>query len=258
MLIPDNDSASISIGIRTIWAKVALFFSIFIVLALFVIAFTYGSLLQTAIEYKDLQGNYQILLSEREKIRDIVHDLQKLKNYKSQITNTLAGYVNVKKLAMDTSAIESPIDAYSTQVKDDLGNAVFANAFFPTHAPLDGFISRKFELIGGDYDHFGIDIAATLDTPVRAAGRGVVIFSGWTKDFGNTVIVLHRNGFHTHYSHFAEIMVKNGDEVSPSTVIGTTGSTGQRSSGVHLHFEMWRDDVPLNPQKMILSFNNEE
>ena len=52
--------------------------------------------------------------------------------------------------------------------------------------------------------------------------------------------------------------VVNGDEVSPSTVIGTTGSTGQRSSGVHLHFEMWRDDVPLNPQKMILSFNNEE
>jgi murein DD-endopeptidase MepM/ murein hydrolase activator NlpD len=257
LIVPNDGSTTRSFNIRIIWLRILFTLTVLLFAALVFIGITYTRLVQTAIEYRDLKKNYQILVTEREKISGIVHDMQKLKAYKKKITQTLAGYVSLKRMAKDSSSIESPINAFSTEVRDGLGVSAFINSDYPVFPPLEGYITRTFELLGGDYNHYGIDIAAPVGAPVRAAGRGVVIFTGWTRAFGNTVIILHRNGFHTHYSHLRELMVKTGEEVTANTVIGTTGNTGQRSSGVHLHFELWHDDVPLNPQKMITQYSLE-
>lgn len=257
LIVPSDGSETKNLKIRNIWVKILIVLFLTLFAALIFVGLTYTRLVRTALEYRDLKENYQILLSEREKIEGIIHDLKKIKSYKSQITKTLAGYVNLKNLSKDTTRIESPINTISTETRDELGAMVYVKTDYPVFPPLEGYITRSFKLLGGEYNHYGIDIATNEGTPVRAAGRGVVIFTGWTRDFGYTIIILHRNGYHTHYSHLQQILVHKGEEVSANSVIGTAGNTGERSSGVHLHFELWHDDTPLNPRKMITQYSEE-
>ena len=256
MVVPENDSATRSFRIRKLWIRI-IGVLIFIFLSTsIVVGITYGKLVKTAVDFIELQENYQLLLSEREKIHEILRDLRKLQFYKEQVTNTLTGYVDLKNIATDTIAIDSPIEDFSMQAREEADDLALTFKDYPVFSPLDGFITRKLELSGGDYNHPGIDIAATKGAPVKSAGGGVVIFAGWNREFGNTIIILHDGGFHTHYSHCQSIQVKAGDVVTPGFVIGTAGNTGIRSSGVHLHFELWRNNLPLDPLKFIKISND--
>lgn len=88
--------------------------------------------------------------------------------------------------------------------------------------------------------HNGLDIAAPTGTPVKPVAPGRVIFSGWKKGYGNTVILDHDDGMVTVYAHHASNSVYEGDRVDSDSIIALTGSTG-RSTGPHLHFEAWRN-----------------
>ena len=220
MVVPENDSATRSFRIRKLWIRI-IGVLIFIFLSTsIVVGITYGKLVKTAVDFIELQENYQLLLSEREKIHEILRDLRKLQFYKEQVTNTLTGYVDLKNIATDTIAIDSPIEDFSMQAREEADDLALTFKDYPVFSPLDGFITRKLELSGGDYNHPGIDIAATKGAPVKSAGGGVVIFAGWNREFGNTIIILHDGGFHTHYSQCQSIQVKDGDVV---TVDGTNG-----------------------------------
>lgn len=94
--------------------------------------------------------------------------------------------------------------------------------------------------------HWGLDIAAKLNTNVLAADSGTVTFVGWKGDFGKTVIVDHGNGKTTLYAHLNGWAVSVGQEVKKGQVIAYVGNTG-RSTGPHLHFETRTDDKPHNP-----------
>ena len=256
MVVPENESTTRSFTIRTLWLKIIGAAILFIISVAIIVGITYGKLVKTAIDFSNLQEDYQLLISEREKIHEILRDLRTLQFYKKQVTNTLTGYVDLKKIARDTIAIDSPIEEYSFRAREEAEELAITFKDYPVLSPLDGFITRKLELSGGEYNHPGIDIAATKGAPVKAAGGGVVIFSGWNREFGNTIIILHDGGFHTHYSHCQNMLVKAGDAVTPGMVIGTAGNTGIRSSGVHLHFELWKNDLPLDPLKFIKKLND--
>ncbi len=94
--------------------------------------------------------------------------------------------------------------------------------------------------------HKGIDIANNTGTPIIAAASGVVIFSGWHAGYGRKVIIFHGFGYTTVYAHLNSIYVSVGDEVQKEQQIGTLGSTG-RSTGSHLHYEVYMNDIPMNP-----------
>lgn len=94
--------------------------------------------------------------------------------------------------------------------------------------------------------HHGIDIAAREGTPVYPAAAGKVVFSGARGGYGNVVEVLHGDGVLTRYAHNSGNLVKAGDTVSPAIPIALVGSTG-RSTGAHLHFEVVRDGVQVDP-----------
>ncbi len=98
--------------------------------------------------------------------------------------------------------------------------------------------------------HRGVDIAAPQGARVHAAGPGRVVFSGYQKGYGNTVVVHHPDGFESRYAHLAELLVKEGDQLGTSQVVGTVGSTG-RSTGPHLHFEISRNGSQLDPMAML-------
>lgn len=96
--------------------------------------------------------------------------------------------------------------------------------------------------------HAGVDIAAASGTPIRAAGKGIVVAAGAEEGYGNAVLIDHGNGFLTHYGHMSVITATLGQHVEPGDTIGEEGSTGH-STGPHLHFEVHQGSYknPIEP-----------
>lgn len=100
--------------------------------------------------------------------------------------------------------------------------------------------------------HRGIDIANRAAPGIGVADGGTVVVAGWPDNsgFGNRVVVDHGNGYKTLYAHLSNVYVSVGQTVSRGQVIGQMGSTG-RSTGTHLHFEIYFKGVPLNPLSIL-------
>ncbi|MBS1723998.1 MAG: peptidoglycan DD-metalloendopeptidase family protein [Armatimonadetes bacterium] len=98
--------------------------------------------------------------------------------------------------------------------------------------------------------HTGQDIAASSGTPIKAAGPGVVISTGWRGGYGNTVIIDHGGGISTLYGHCSRIFAHAGQKVATGDRIAAVGSTGY-STGPHLHFEVRVNGSPVNPRKYL-------
>ncbi len=111
--------------------------------------------------------------------------------------------------------------------------------------PLSGRLTSRFGPRKGSF-HDGIDIAAPVGTPVRAAAAGRVIFSDALRGYGNVVIVKHANGFTTVYAHQRRNLVKDGQVVQRGEIIGEVGETG-RVTGPSLHFEVRSGKNARNP-----------
>jgi murein DD-endopeptidase MepM/ murein hydrolase activator NlpD len=117
--------------------------------------------------------------------------------------------------------------------------------------PLNGRISSEFgwrvhPLFNTRKFHTGIDIAVVRGTPVKAVASGKVIYSGWVKGYGNTVILDHGNMITTLYGHNDELVCRAGAYVKIGDVIAHSGNTGN-TTGPHLHFEIRKDGSPVNP-----------
>ena len=91
-----------------------------------------------------------------------------------------------------------------------------------------------------------MDIAIPTGTDVLAADRGRVMISGWNGGYGYFIVIDHGNGLATAYAHNSRLLVKEGDLVTQGQVIAKSGSTGL-STGPHLHFEVRKDGVPVDP-----------
>ena len=123
----------------------------------------------------------------------------------------------------------------------------------PTHMPIPGstrisspFGNRVDPFTGRLAFHPGIDFPWPSGTSVKSAGAGKVIYVGQINGYGNVVDIDHGGGIVTRYGHLSAFLVSKGEEVDTGTPIGRVGSTG-RSTGPHLHFEVRRDDSPVNP-----------
>ena len=115
-----------------------------------------------------------------------------------------------------------------------------------------GFGLRMHPLLGYMRMHKGIDIGAPWGTPIHAAIDGTVAFAGRSAGYGNFVKLTHGGGIATGYGHMSRIAVRPGAHVARGQVIGYVGSTGM-STGPHLHWEIWRNGVSVNPRSMSFS-----
>ena len=111
--------------------------------------------------------------------------------------------------------------------------------------PVNGAVVSGFGMRWGRM-HEGIDIAAALGTPIRAAAAGTVIHAGWLGGYGNLVVVDHGDGLATAYAHASAILVAVGQQVSQGGTLSLVGSTGN-SSGPHLHFEVRVNGSAVDP-----------
>lgn len=114
--------------------------------------------------------------------------------------------------------------------------------------PVDGIVSERFD---PQIDHLAIDIVAKQDEPVKCVADGTVVFSSWTQDSGYVIAVQHRGNLISMYKHNSDLLKNVGNFVTAGEVISIIGNTGELTSGPHLHFELWYNGNPINPEELI-------
>ncbi|MBM2845366.1 MAG: peptidase [Bacteroidetes bacterium] len=128
-------------------------------------------------------------------------------------------------------------------------NAGF-RAAFPLLSPTEGFVTQGFD---PSRKHVGIDYATKTGTPVYAGTDGYIVFSNWSYDDGNMIIIAHGGGYLTVYKHNQVLLKSSNTFVKRGELIALSGSTGKTSLGPHLHFEVWKDGVPQDPNEFLLT-----
>lgn len=122
-----------------------------------------------------------------------------------------------------------------------LGEAVF-------FTPVKGLVTESFDLTE---DHFGVDIVTKQDETIKTTLDGTVIFTGFSAGDGNVIQVQHSNNLISIYKHCSTLLKNTGDRVKSGEAIGVVGNTGEKSHGPHLHFELWFNGSPVNPQEFV-------
>lgn len=127
----------------------------------------------------------------------------------------------------------------SVSESDDLYRMFF---FSPVHG---GIITQKFDARTA---HYGLDVVAKKDEPVKCVADGTVILSSWTNDTGHIIAVQHQGNLISVYKHNSVIFKKTGSFVRAGEIISVIGNSGELTSGPHLHFELWHNSNPIDPE----------
>jgi len=126
------------------------------------------------------------------------------------------------------------------------GNRDLEQTFFFT--PITGFVSDKYNLKKG---HYGIDIVAKANEPVKCIADGTVIIASWTQDSGYIIAVQHAGNLISVYKHNAGLLKKVGNFVNAGDIVAIVGNSGEMTDGPHLHFELWYNGNSLNPEEFV-------
>jgi murein DD-endopeptidase MepM/ murein hydrolase activator NlpD len=159
--------------------------------------------------------------------------------------------LTVKEELLDPQLSEQELEfisTFTTQVTPDKYWVGYFSSPSPNNDGINSFYGTRRSYNAGFYEswHSGVDFGGGQGLPVFAPARGKVVFADFLEVRGNTTIIDHGWGIFTVYIHQLEIQVQVGDFVEPAQVIGIVGNTG-RSSGAHLHWEVWAGGVQVQP-----------
>ncbi|WP_097678005.1 peptidoglycan DD-metalloendopeptidase family protein [Bacillus massilinigeriensis] len=154
--------------------------------------------------------------------------------------------VEEKKDALKSDVIAEPVAEITVKGTKEIPSRGTGMLVWPASG---GYVSSERGYRWGRM-HKGIDIARPGDRTIKAADNGTVVSAGWSGSYGNKIIIDHQNGFRTLYAHLDSISVSAGQTVEVGSAIGIMGSTGD-STGVHLHFEVYRNGQIVNPRDYI-------
>ncbi len=114
--------------------------------------------------------------------------------------------------------------------------------------PVIGLVTESFNL---KEDHFGVDVATKPDETIKSTLDGTIIFTGFSAGDGNVIHIQHRNNLVSIYKHCSVFLKNTGARVKSGEAIAVVGNTGEKSHGPHLHFELWFNGSPVNPQEFV-------
>lgn len=153
------------------------------------------------------------------------------------------------EIADSTSSKNISQDVIKKEIKEKSDEKIVLS--WPLKGPItSGFGYRSHPFSGEKRFHSGLDIGAEEGTEIKAAGDGKVIFEGWKDVYGKILVIAHKNNYITVYAHNSKNLVKLDDTVTRGQVIALSGKTGA-VTGAHLHFEIRKGIVPLNPVRIL-------
>ncbi len=156
--------------------------------------------------------------------------------------------VNIDKISASDQKLRQEIEKNDRSLAGigGVSNIDLQNIFL--FNPLKGLITEKYN---PKDKHFGVDIVAEKDAPIKSVNEGTVIMASWTDDTGYVMMIQHASKLISVYKHCSVLLKKAGDFVQTGEIIAIIGNTGALTSGPHLHFELWYEGTALNPEKMI-------
>jgi murein DD-endopeptidase MepM/ murein hydrolase activator NlpD len=162
------------------------------------------------------------------------------------VVKTKMNYVKSKEDSV-LRAMVGPKDQFglSTIESRKVKPAFFNILFFP---PVKGMITNSFN---SGLDHYGTDIVVGTNEVVKATLPGTVTMAGWTLETGYVIQLQHADNIISVYKHNAELLKHIGDRVKAGESIAIIGNSGELTTGPHLHFELWYNGTPLNPEEYI-------
>ena len=148
-------------------------------------------------------------------------------------------------LLEDTLVIKPMNEVKSVGTKERPFYLSYGEYIWPAYGIITSYFGYRDTDVGSS-DHKGLDIAGSSGQDIYAADGGEVIYADWLEGYGYLVKILHDNGDVTYYGHCSELLVYEGEKVGRGELIAYMGCTGV-ASGDHLHFEIRRDDTPIDP-----------
>lgn len=170
----------------------------------------------------------------------------------SRDTNKLTGKkdsVNIDALTESDVRLREEMEARTsgapTSFATGRGEQLKDMFFF---SPVKGIISNKYDSKIG---HLGIDVVADKDAPLKAIYDGTVIMASWTDETGYVITIQHQSNLLSVYKHCSVLLKKQGDFVRSGEILAIIGNSGELTTGPHLHFELWYNGNPINPEGLI-------
>ena len=186
------------------------------------------------------------------------------KFYKS-IEDVLSGnvdeFISRDELSIDSNLINPDIFTISPNLQDSIlrqyvenedkfnltnNELIIENKMF--FSPIKGEITQSFNF---NENHFAVDIAADIGTPVKSVLDGKIIFSEWSLETGYVVVIDHGENIISVYKHNSKILKEQNNFVQAGEVIAYSGNQGNLSTGPHLHFELWKNGTPIDPEPLL-------
>ena len=200
-----------------------------------------------------------------EKVDSLENEMKKKDQFIANIQRVLIGEINAddssfnnNEIATISSSIE-PIPAIDSQFRKDfeasemtflsVSNSMsqdLEGQYF--YSPIEGVVTTEFNI---KEEHYGIDIVSKSNEPVKSVAEGTVIFADWTQESGNVIAIQHRGNMVSVYKHNSALLKKVGNFVTSGQVIAIIGNTGEFTTGPHLHFELWYNGNPVDPEEFI-------
>ncbi len=160
-------------------------------------------------------------------------------NYKSLI--------NSNKASKEDSALRTEIEhqeRFTLSISNAKPSANGISSFF-FFTPLKGSVTSSFKARD---EHYGVDVASKENEAIKATLDGTVIMAAWTTETGYSMQIQHSNNLVSVYKHCSVLMKKTGNYVKAGEVIAIVGNSGELTTGPHLHFELWYNGSPIDPQ----------
>lgn len=252
MLIPDGTEARKGWRIRqwvlktVLWSLAALLVGILLFFAF------YGQVLSRAAMTDRLRAENTQLRKYRLKVQLLESRFDSMRETVNRLT-ALAGVDFDMTALPDDSTILAQVDREVQAVMARPGHLDWS---IPVGLPLQGFMTRGFEIEDQDHYHPGVDIACGIGTPVLATGTGKVVFAGSDSTYGYMVVIAHNDSLSTIYGHNNKLLVVAGQEVVVGSRIAESGNSGI-STAPHLHYEMRLNNQPINPTDNLYDKKNE-
>ena len=258
-------------------------FNVFILLSFFTILL--GFLTFALISYSSLKNlipgypnptqqqeikNKSIIIDQ--KLTELLSKTEKEKSYINNVMQILNGNIPInekdtswKKIKLSANSNTNEISSSEKSMREKVQNREkFDIDVIPGGAlksevlpelllfpPIKGEITNKMNISSG---HFGVDIIAPKNEAVSSILNGTIIYHNWSPTDGHVVHIQHKKNLISIYKHNSEILKEIGDFVESGEPIAIVGNSGEHSTGPHLHFELWHNGYPLDPE-IFINFN---
>ena len=250
------------------YARLLLLGLLLFVLVTFLTIFLVRGVLQQRLDprYSHRESKRQ-LIEMRLEMDSLEYQLVSQDIYVENIRKILSGSLNSEEIdSLSSSSIqpenvlEEQLQPIDSQFRAQFENTPISEVSFErmslSNELLELYLFNPMEGIVTDHynpkeDHYGLDIVGKENEPVKSVADGIIIFASWTLDGGHVIGVQHRAGLVSVYKHNSELLKNVGNFVTGGEIIAIVGNSGELTSGPHLHFELWHEGSPVNPEEYI-------